>query len=249
MMRRCIDSSSSVTNSGLLVELISLQAKTTCPFFVTQLNRTSSSSSISFGSQPRSFSSTSFPPSPLPSPSHSLSASSSRFASPETSSFLINQRQTFSSKKNPLPSPSTSTSTPTTTKSDLTDEELIKEAAKSLPWFGRVLVSLTTLFSTQPLLDIRSEKAYTAVEAAANSQALLDLCGFKRDFAAWFKLTILHLWIYFVRLRHAGEGSQDIQQTLLDKFWGQTERNLVDSGVRNRFLLPCPILLYSFLSL
>jgi len=96
------------------------------------------------------------------------------------------------------------------------DEELkIEQNTERVPWLGRLAYKITNFFSDQPLLEIRAEKVYLclrdsrsvnydlintpknttkqvylASENAANTDELLELCGFKRDYAAWFKVSI-----------------------------------------------------------
>lgn len=51
------------------------------------------------------------------------------------------------------------------------------------------------------------------------------------DFNTWYSMSVLHLWIVFVRLRREGQAGQDLSQTLFDNFWTDAERRMISMKV------------------
>jgi hypothetical protein len=61
--------------------------------------------------------------------------------------------------------------------------------------------------------------------------------GFKKDFAGWLLLTLLHMWMVFVRLRLEGKEGFKYQQKVFDAFWIDVESRMIQSGVVSAFII------------
>jgi hypothetical protein len=52
------------------------------------------------------------------------------------------------------------------------------------------------------------------------------------SFYSWYKITLLHMWLLFVRLRLLKKGGNEMAQALLDRFWEDMEYRQKGLGVR-----------------
>ncbi|KAI8805091.1 ubiquinol-cytochrome C chaperone-domain-containing protein [Cladochytrium replicatum] len=52
------------------------------------------------------------------------------------------------------------------------------------------------------------------------------------NFQAWFSLTVLHIWMYGVRLRAEGQSGKEMNQEIVDHLWLDVEIQLAKAGVR-----------------
>ncbi|KAJ3414002.1 hypothetical protein HDV05_007209 [Chytridiales sp. JEL 0842] len=61
---------------------------------------------------------------------------------------------------------------------------------------------------------------------------LLKRFNLQDDFQTWFAVTVLHIWIYNVRLRSEGPAGKTIKQEVFNTLWLDVELRLHKSGVR-----------------
>lgn len=51
------------------------------------------------------------------------------------------------------------------------------------------------------------------------------------SFYSWYKITLLHMWLLFVRFRLFKKGGNEFSQALLDRFWEDMEFRQKGIGV------------------
>jgi len=61
--------------------------------------------------------------------------------------------------------------------------------------------------------------------------------GLQESFHTWYAITVLHLWMVFVRLRRDGRAGQELSQTIFDNFWADAEARMVESKISNPITL------------
>lgn len=75
-----------------------------------------------------------------------------------------------------------------------------------------------------------SFRIYDNALTAAYREELYVAPGLRPDFRVWFELTLLHVWMVFVRLRTEPNG-KELSQDLFNRFWEDMEEELRRRGI------------------
>eukprot|EP01133_Synstelium_polycarpum_P001138 gene1138-1300_t len=98
-------------------------------------------------------------------------------------------------------------------------------------WFFKVM----GLYSSDTLSLHNSYAIYDSLAKQTSNPALYTSVGLPFTVRSWFAVTVVHMWMVFVRLRKDGKGAKQLTTDLYDRFWEDLETRIVRGGVNPRF--------------
>jgi len=92
-------------------------------------------------------------------------------------------------------------------------------------------------YSKKAILIKNSQVLYEFICEQAERIEFYENYGFKKDFGGWYMLTLLHLWMVYVRLRLEGHEGYKYQQLIFNAFWIDVESRMLNLGIDNPIAL------------
>jgi len=93
------------------------------------------------------------------------------------------------------------------------------------------------IYRKKAILIKNSQVLYEFICEQGERAELYDIYGFSKDFAGWYMLTLLHIWMVYVRLRLEGKEGQKYQQLIFNSFWTDVEGRMINLGIDNPIVL------------
>jgi len=109
-------------------------------------------------------------------------------------------------------------------RSQTTATKMGDDLRKTLPWWFP-----EWLIMKQVKWDYMYEHCRDQAELMIKELELKD------TFQTWFEVTVLHLWIMFVRLRRE-PGGEKLSQNVFDSFWSEAEQRMYEYGSKNQLM-------------
>jgi len=91
--------------------------------------------------------------------------------------------------------------------------------------------------SKKTILVKNSQVLYEFICEQGERMDFYDIYGLPKDISGWYMLTLLHMWMVYVRLRVEGEEGLRYQQLIFDAFWADVESRILNLGVDNPIVL------------
>ncbi|EGC40322.1 hypothetical protein DICPUDRAFT_146713 [Dictyostelium purpureum] len=112
----------------------------------------------------------------------------------------------------------------------MTKEEMKKDER---PWHLRLM----GFYSKDTLSLHNSYNIYEAITKQSSDIEFYKQFGLPVNVRSWFAVSVLNIWISYVRLRKEGaKNSKQIQIDLYDRFWEDLEKKIALAGIKRRFI-------------
>jgi len=79
--------------------------------------------------------------------------------------------------------------------------------------------------------------AYQNISEHCERKEIYEFCGFANDITSWFSISLLHVWMYLVRLRQDDIKDKGYSQEIIDYFWKDVENKVIAVGLSNPIIL------------
>ncbi|GAM20004.1 hypothetical protein SAMD00019534_031790, partial [Acytostelium subglobosum LB1] len=172
-------------------------------------------------------------------------------AGPTSSSSIIYYSTSTTNKKNETTTTTTTTTT-TDDKHNIIDPSIRVDASLLVyqPKPGRKMLKidemtdeskqkwylkLMGLYSFDSLSLNNSHSIYDAIANQTANPEMYKAIGLPTTVRGWFAMTVLHMWMVFVRLRKDGKDGSKLTTDLYDRFWEDLETRIVRGGINHRF--------------
>ncbi|EFA75397.1 hypothetical protein PPL_11476 [Heterostelium album PN500] len=108
-------------------------------------------------------------------------------------------------------------------------DELVDPAKQK--WY----LKLMGLYTKDTLFLNISHSIYDSIAIHTSNPALYKSVGLPLTVRSWFAMTLLHMWMVFVRLRKDGKVANKLSTDIYDRFWEDLEKRIVRGGIQHKF--------------
>ena len=115
----------------------------------------------------------------------------------------------------------------------------LQEQEKRLRWYHKLVFQA---MGHRPAMIRACHDMYNHLQAAVSNCGFMGLVSYSqpRDgvLHQWFTLSMLHMWMIFVRLRDESDRGAEMTKELFDVFWAHMEKRMIEEqDIRNPFTL------------
>ncbi|KAM9991185.1 hypothetical protein ACTFIZ_004588 [Dictyostelium cf. discoideum] len=97
-------------------------------------------------------------------------------------------------------------------------------------------LSLLGFYSKDTISLHNSYRIYEEIAKQASDIEFYKQSNLPVNVRSWFAISVLHIWIVFVRLRKDLKLSKQLQIDLYDRFWEDLEKKIAIAGIKRRFI-------------